>query len=95
MSNTPHEHNMKKINEMTPLFRYGNTGSEPFFAWKARALKQLNALLGLPLTHCGDGFVIEYETHHEAFTEIRFKFQSEPEYYVPCHLLIPAGASKP
>ena len=93
MAYTPHEYNLALINKIKPSLRY--EGTEPFTAWQKRALNQLTELLGLPLTQCGDNLKIEYETEHEAFTEIRFSFQSEPDYYVPCHLLIPSGASKP
>ena len=32
---------------------------------------------------------IEYTKEKEDFTEYRFSVQTEPEYYVPCHLLVP------
>lgn len=39
--------------------------------------------------------VTEYDREEPEFREIRFRFQSEPGYYVPCHLLIPKNAAKP
>lgn len=37
----------------------------------------------------------EYEKDGDGFREIRFVFTSEPASDVPCHLLIPTGATKP
>lgn len=52
-------------------------------------------LLGLPLEPCGDDLTIEYEVEFDDYTEIRFLFQSEPGYYVPCHLLTPKNVPLP
>jgi len=93
MSYNPHKHNLEMMSNIKPSFRY--EGNEPFTEWQDRASQKLAELLGLPLEKCDDDFKIEYETKHEAFTEIRFNFQSEPGYYVPCHFLIPSGANKP
>ena len=93
MSYTPHEHHLTITDKITPSMKY--TGEEPFKVWQERALTKLNELLGLPFEKCEEDFKIEYETKHEEFTEIRFTFQSETGYYVPCHLLIPSGANQP
>ena len=93
MSFTPHEKNLAILNNITPSMRY--RGEERFKAWQECALKKLNELLGLPFERCDEDFKIEYETEHEIFTEIRFSFQSEQGYYVPCHFLIPQGAALP
>ena len=93
MAYTPHEHNIAKINALEPSMKY--TGEEPFKLWQENALKKLNELIGLPFELCDEDFKIEYETEYEKFKEIRFSFQSEPGYYVPCHFLIPSGAVKP
>ena len=34
-------------------------------------------------------FIVEYTKEKEDFTEYRFSVQTEPDYYVPCHLLVP------
>lgn len=60
-----------------------------FKKWQTEARKKLNELLGLPYEKCGDCFQIEYEENREGYKEIRFTFESEKGYRVPCHLLIP------
>ncbi|MCL2157965.1 MAG: alpha/beta hydrolase family protein [Oscillospiraceae bacterium] len=90
---TPHEHNIALIKNIAPSFGYN--GGEPFVEWQNRALIKLNELLGLPFAKCEESFEIESETKHREFTEIRFSFQSEPGYYVPCHFLVPSKADKP
>ncbi len=68
-------------------------GKESTVAWQARAKDKLRGLLGLdkmiPAEKCTQ---IEYDRKEADFREIRFKFQSEPGYFVPCHMLIPNGA---
>ncbi len=66
-----------------------------FSAWQAAARKKLEELLGLPFKKCEDLFETEFDTQNENYREIRFTFQSEDGYFVPCHLLIPSGATLP
>ncbi len=69
-------------------------GNESLADWQARAKAKLRELLGLdrmiPAEKCIE---IEYDRKEADFREIRFKFQSEPGYFVPCHMLIPNGTS--
>jgi len=90
---TPHEHNLSLLANMMPLMRYD--GKEPFAAWQARAAQKLKELLGLPFHRCDNCFTVEYTKKRDGFTEIRFRFQSEEGYFVPCHLWIPEWANKP
>jgi dienelactone hydrolase len=90
---TPYQHNQKLLAKITPAMRYD--GSEPFKDWQLRATEKLNDLLGLPFIKCDDKLSVEYTKDKEDFTEIRFYFQSEEGYFVPCHLLIPKGAEGP
>ncbi len=93
MLKTPYEHNQVLMEAIKPSMRYD--GSESFDMWQTRAKKKLNELLGLPLQKCDDCLTIEYTKEREGFTEIRFRFQSEEGYYVPCHLWIPTSVEKP
>jgi dienelactone hydrolase len=93
MLKIPHQHNLELMKAIKPSMAYDN--SEPFEEWQARAAEKLNELLGLPFKKCDDRFTVEYTKKHDDFTETRFLFQSEEGYYVPCHLLVPAGAKKP
>ena len=38
---------------------------------------------------------IEYTRQIDGATEIRFTFQSEEDYRIPCHLLVPDGVNNP
>lgn len=77
----------KIIRDTKPALRYGE--GEDFGLWQAAAGAKLAELLGLPLESCPMDFELEYERPGAGFTEYRFTFQSEPGFYVPCHLLIP------
>ena len=86
---TPYEHNQIILAGMTPSMRYD--GKEPFENWQACTKQKLTELLGLPLQKCEDEFETEYTEEEEDYQEIRFRFQSEEGYFVPCHLLVPKG----
>ncbi len=69
---------------------------EPVQQWQERARKKLTELIGLnKMVPTEKDVIIEFDEKHDDFREIRFKFQSEPGYYVPCHLLIPNGTTCP
>ena len=71
-------------------------GKEDFFVWQDRAKGKLHELLGLDkFKKCDSAFRIEYSKKHKNFTEIRFVFQSEENYFVPCILSVPVNAEKP
>lgn len=70
-------------------------GTQPFDAWQSAAREKLAELLGMDrFTPCEAQTQIEWEHTSEDFREIRFTFQSEPGYRVPCHLLIPHKVRK-
>ena len=67
-----------------------------FVAWKLAARRKLTELLGLNrFVNTKPETEIEYENQSEGVTEIRFTFQSEAGYRVPCHLLLPVGVKNP
>ncbi len=68
---------------------------EDFTIWQIEARKKLEELLGLPYEFCNDSLEIEYDIIHNTHKEIRFTFQSEKGYFVPCHLLIPIENEHP
>lgn len=88
----PVKHTLDETKKIEPCMRYRG-GS--FAEWQKEARRKLSDLLGLPFVRCEDLFQIESEDQHDTHREIRFSFQSEEGYFVPCHLLIPAGADKP
>lgn len=65
-------------------------GKENFDLWRERAGEKLFSLLGLDkFQKCEPCFSEEYRTKKDGFTEIRFNFQSEGGYFVPCVLAVP------
>ena len=76
-----------------PIMRYNR--DQNIKAWQQEARNKLMDLLGLPLTKCDDKFTITAQIAETDYTRIDFEFQSEEGYYFPCHLLIPAGETKP
>ena len=86
-----YEFNLLKAS--APILSYD--GSMPLSEWKKIAGEKLSELLGLPLPSCEPSLDIEYKRDSADYTEYRFTVQTEPDYYVPCHLLIPKGATHP
>lgn len=86
----PTDIELEKMRSLPALFAYD--GSELFSQWQEKAYDKLSELLGLKYGRyekCDPKFEIEYECDHSDFFETRFSFQSEEEYFVPCHLLVP------
>ena len=72
------------------------TPEQDLAQWKQEARAKLSALLGMnTFEKVAAELEIEYEQKIEGATEIRFTFQSEDGYRVPCHLLLPDGIEKP
>lgn len=82
-----HLYEYRRFCETKPCLSYD--GKLNFFAWQAVAREKLAELLGLPLACADPDFSIEYRVEREDCTEYRFTVQTEPGYYVPCHLLVP------
>ncbi len=75
-----------------PEYRYDNQGS--FDDWQNSARKKLKELLGINnIQNCADDFRIFSNTEFEDYTDTYCAFQSEPDYYVPCHVLMPKNVS--
>jgi len=83
----------KKFENLVPSMRYHD--DMPFEEWQKRSREKLNELLGLPFKKCDAKLHIDYVEEKEDYQETRFTFQSEEDYFVPCHLLIPKGKSLP
>lgn len=84
---------MEMMRNVVPTMSYDG---KDFFEWQKNARNKLTELLGLdrfekvePKTE------IEYKKKIKGATEIRFTFQSEEGYRVPCHLLLPNGVENP
>ncbi len=91
---TPFE-NVKAIAaNAVPSMRWN--GVEPIEDWQERASVKLAELVGLDrMIPAKKDLIIEFDREEENWREIRFSYQSEPGYYVPCHMCIPKGAALP
>ncbi len=79
---------MSLYENYTPQMRYSN--DTVFSEWQKSAREKLVELLGLAvIPHCDDDFGIISVTDCGDYTDTYFSFQSEPNYYVPCHMLKP------
>ena len=66
-----------------------------YFEWKKRVAEKFADVIRLPEKVIEPVARIEYEKKVDDHTEIRFTFESEPGYNVPCTLLVPDKAKKP
>ena len=85
-----HELTMARTSQVPPALAYNSTS-----AWRFAAREKLTELLCMPDAHCDDLFTVTETAERETFTEIVFVFQSEPGYFIPCHLLVPREADRP
>ena len=87
-----HQHELAIVRKNPPQMRFNGCGDP--YEWQAAAREKLAELLGLPLEGCDPDLTVEYVQEFDEYTEYRFTVCTEPEYYVPCHLLIPKGVSE-
>ncbi|MGN0636125.1 MAG: alpha/beta hydrolase family protein [Acutalibacteraceae bacterium] len=90
---TAYEHSKEWIQKVSPQMSYeGGSLKE----WQTAAKNKLSQLLGMDkFEKVNLDFHMEYTEKIEGATEIRFTYQSETGYRVPCHLLLPDGVEKP
>ena len=84
-----HNYEYERLCAQKPLLSYDGVGD--FSAWCDAAREKLLELLGLPLELCDPELEVEYVKAGDTYTDYRFTVQTEPGYYVPCHLLVPNG----
>ena len=90
---TAFEHSRELFRQVRPSMSFPG---ENFPAWQADARAKLTHLLGMDrIEKAPDLTEIESTEKIEGATEIRFTFQSEDGYRVPCHLLLPDGIENP
>lgn len=90
---TAYSFNKELIQSTKPSLSY-NGGS--LSDWQVTARTKLSQLLGMDMFEKTDSDInIEYKKVSDGVTEIRFTFESESGYRVPCHLLLPCGIQKP
>ncbi|MBE6688204.1 MAG: hypothetical protein E7588_02870 [Ruminococcaceae bacterium] len=81
------------IKTITPEFTY-NDGCD-YAEWREKVKNKYAEIIKKPAKTIDAKPEIEYTEDKETYTEIRYSFESEPGYFVPCHLLIPKAAKKP
>lgn len=90
---TSYQYEQEMIRATTPCLSY--RGGD-VAAWQKTAREKLSSLLHIERMRPAPADLdIEFTKKQEGFTEIRFTFQSEPGYRVPCHLLLPDGIKNP
>jgi hypothetical protein len=89
----PHIKNLDLLKNLYPAMR--DSGELSFEQWHKQAEEKLLELLGLPFEKCDPLLEIEYDKECNGYREIRFTFQSEENYFVPCHLLVPKKSENP
>ena len=90
---TAYDNNKALMQKVTPSM---SCDISAFEEWQISARNKLSQLLGLDKFNKVDlDFKIEYQEKNEGVTEIRFTYQSEAGYRVPCHMLLPDGIEKP
>lgn len=90
---TAYEHSKLLFQKVRPSMSY--QGSD-FPSWQKDAREKLSLLLGLDrFSQVPDEMQIESTEETGEMTKLRFTFQSEAGFRVPCYLLLPRGIEKP
>ena len=90
---TAYELSKELIQTVIPKFSYDG---ENYESWKTSSRLVLSDLLGIDKFEKVDPATdIELDVSYNGIREIRFTFQSEKGYRVPCHLLIPDDVENP
>lgn len=94
----PYEHHHRLIDDIQPSMRWDTESN--FVEWQNQAKEKLYDLLGIAEIEpyrVDPEIEIEYDVIAEDLgcREIRFRFKSEENVTIPCHMIIPNGADKP
>jgi cephalosporin-C deacetylase-like acetyl esterase len=87
------EFSRQQLKSVKPSMAYSG---QALSKWQTEAREKLCELLGFDtFVKIAPELEIEYEGKIDGATEIRFSFQSEENYRVPCVMLLPDGIEKP
>ncbi len=90
---TAYEYTKECLAKVTPSMAY--PGGD-VAAWQKGARAKLRELIGLDrFVQVAPDLQIEFDKTENGVRELRFTFESEAGYRVPCHLVLPADAKKP
>ena len=84
-----HLYELERVRQTVPHLRFN--GDISLAEWQASAREKLKELLGLPLQRGESDFELERRDSFDGYTDYRFTVESEPGYFLPCHLLLPDG----
>lgn len=84
-----HLYELERVRQTVPHLHFNSEVS--LVEWQENAKSKLTELLGLPLRHGGSAFELDRCENCDGYTDYRFTVESEPGYFVPCHLLLPDG----
>lgn len=88
MNHDPSVFYLEEYDRIQPALAF--SPEQDFLSWREQVRAKLTQLLGIPPKRTDASPVIEYtDNTHPDYDEIRFSFESEPGYFVPCHLLLP------
>ena len=89
----PEKFHKEYLKGYKPLLSY-NDGCD-YRLWREQVKEKYKDIIRKPEKELDAVPEVEYTKEHDDYTEIRYTFESEPGYFVPCHLLIPKNAEKP
>lgn len=95
MSKMPLEIELEILRKTTPSMKIDKQ-IQTLEQWQIAAKEKLKELLGIEFFEkCEFDTKVLKIKNNEKFSNIYFEFQSEENYYVPCHLLLPIGVKNP
>ena len=90
---TAYELSKELIQKVTPRFSYDG---ENYESWKTSSRLVISDLLGIDkFEKVAPETAVEFDKIDNGVREIRFTFQTEKGYRVPCHLIIPTDVKNP
>ena len=90
---TAYENSKELIQKVNHSMSYKG---EDYKLWKKTAREKLSQLLGMDkFTMVNPSVQTEFDKTENGVREIRFTFESEKGYRVPCHIMLPQGVEKP
>jgi len=89
----PEKFHMQLCKTHKPLLSFNENRN--YKQWRTEVKDKFTQIIRMPEKLIDPKPDIEYVIEGEKFKEIRFSFESEPGYNVPCHLLIPNGIKTP
>lgn len=91
MNTNPETLHFKALKQIKPSLHFNPDND--FYVWREKVKKQFDLILKKPPKILNSPPEIKFEKRHDGYNEIRFIFESEKGYFVPCHYLYPANVT--